>query len=169
VNDKFKREKVGKLSVDLLLSKENEQANSIDIEEEAHVKNDKFLKGLHECKDRGMNQFPKDFYIVHLVQRPAVYKNVIREYFFPRESCPTPDYDQSVWRYIRHDDVLEYLWTIPQREICIEFKDHALEIPKEQQWLLKMILEFADGTLYKMARELNGEGEFDKKIIIAQS
>ena len=169
MNEKWNREKVGKLSVDLLLSKEQEQANSLDIEQEAHVKNDKFMTELHKCKDDGLNRWPKDFFIVHLVQRPAVYKNVIREYFFSRESCPTPDYDQSVWRYLRHDDVLEYLWTIPQKEICIEFKEHSLEIPQEQQWLLKIVLEFADGTLYKMARNLNGETEYDKKIIFAES
>ncbi len=164
-----KREKLGKIAVDLMLNKENEQANAVDIEHEAHVKNDTWLNNIHLATERGLKQFPKDFYIVHLIQRPAVYKNVVREYFFPRESCPTPDYDQSVLRYHRHDDVLEYLWTIPSRELCIEFKEHALEIPSDQQWLLKMVFEFADGTLYKMARQLNGEGEFDKKIIIAES
>ena len=36
-------------------------------------------------------------------------------------------------------------------------KKHALEVVPEERWLRDFVLQFADGTLYNLARKLNHE------------
>jgi len=85
--------------------------------------------------------------------------NVIRNYFYGRRSCPTPNYDQVVYKYHFKDDNLEFLWVIPSREICKHMMAHAIEIDPSEWQLLTYVQKFADGSLFKLAKKLNGEKE----------
>jgi hypothetical protein len=84
-------------------------------------------------------------------------KNVFRNYFFARRSCPTPDYDQAVYSYSITDDSITYLWCIPDKETCLTLKGSALQIHDTERQLLKHVLDFSDGTLFALAKKLNGE------------
>ena len=83
--------------------------------------------------------------------------NVFRNYFGARSTCPTPDYDQSVYKYNKKDDRIEYIWTIPTKEVCYYLlKNRNYVIPEEQE-LLKYVLEFSLGELFRLSKRLNGE------------
>jgi hypothetical protein len=98
-----------------------------------------------------------DFYIVGLLKKERLIDNVLRNYFIPTISCPTPFFDQTLYKYNAHDDNIEFVWTVPDQETCEIFRENAMRIVPEEQSLLKFVLEYYDGTLYKLAKKLNGE------------
>lgn len=98
-----------------------------------------------------------DIYVVHLLKAEQLLPNMFRDFFFARATCPTPNYDQTVFKYTRAADKLELLWVIPDRDICHMMLEHSAEIPPDQWQLLKYVIEFADRTLYTLARTLNNE------------
>ena len=100
-----------------------------------------------------------DCFIIVITKKEPLMPNIIRNYFFSRLTCPSPDYDQVVYHYHSSSCDIEFLWVIPSRDACIMFKQNALIVKSEERVLLKFVLDFADGTLYKLCKKLNGEKE----------
>jgi hypothetical protein len=150
-----KKETVGKISLDLS-QKVPESRDPIEIQREMQQD---YLKELVMCVESNKNIIPGDFFIVVITKNERLMPNVFRNYFFARNTCPTPDYDQSVFMYKRTVEEIEYIWTIPSRDACIHLKENALLVAPEERHLLDFILQFSDGSLYKLARKLNAEVE----------
>jgi hypothetical protein len=72
-------------------------------------------------------------------------------------ACPTPTYDQTVFRYNASQGHLEYLWTVPDRETALVYKANKNQIVPAERPLLKFVLDFFDGTLLKQAKKFNKE------------
>jgi len=151
----IKRETVGKISSDLL-TKQTENISPIELEHEIHQD---YEKNIEECFERCRKDFPEDFYIVVITKKEPLMQNVLRHYFVGRISCPTPDYDQTVYRYVRKTDDFSFLWVIPSRDSCFLLKENAATVDPAEYSLLEYVLKFADGTLYKLSKTLNGEDE----------
>ena len=147
------RDTIGKISAELL-QKAPESRDPIELERAMHAD---YGKNVFEAVERGIKEYMGDFYIVVTTKMEPLMKNVLRNYYFPRQSCPTPDYDQTVYRYHRNDDKIEFLWVVPSRETCEKFKEHALEIAPEEKELLYFVMEFYDGDLLKKSKRLNRE------------
>ena len=149
-----KRETVGKISIDLLWG-----AQPLDHSPEEQMREclEEWEKNLLECIERGKKEFPHDFYIVVDTKKEPKMQNVLRNVFIPRSTCPTPTYDNSVYKYHRSDENLEFLWVLPSKATCIMMKDRALEIPEDQRELLQFVLDDIDGTLLKRCKILNKE------------
>lgn len=146
---------VGKASYDLLL-KQPESHDPIEIQRSMQ---EEYFSNLMECLKVNKKHFIHQLFIVVITKNERLMPNVFRNYFYARQSCPTPDYDQTVYRYDYKDDTLEYVWTIPSRDASIHLRMHALEVVDEEKQLLKFVLEFADGTLFKVAKHYNNEVE----------
>jgi len=127
----------------------------IEIERELHKD---YEKEFFECLKRGREAFPDtDFYVTVITKKERLMENVLRNYFFPRVSCPTPDYDQTVYHYDKKLDKIELLWVIPSKDTCMMMKEHALEVVDDERELRNYVLDFADGTLMRKSLMLNGE------------
>jgi hypothetical protein len=150
-----KRDTVGKLSSELL-KQESHSHSPIELEREMHTEYD---KNIVECIDSGKKQYNNNFYVVVITKRERLMPNVFRNYFFARESCPSPDWDQAVYRYMRSVDAIEFLWVIPSKQTCDHLRENALEVSAEEKQLLNFVLDFSDGTLLRMAKKLNKERE----------
>ena len=151
---------VGAISAELATQKQEK----LSIKEQQEAMTEDYLKNLIECVDTHAKIFLGNFYVVVITKNEKLMPNVFRNYFSGRESCPTPDYDQTVFRYNKATEDIEYIWTIPSRDACHHLKDNALLVHPEEKELLKMVLAFADGTLYKICKQLNGE-EIDSNMI----
>lgn len=151
----MKRDTVGKLSSELL-KQESPTSSPIELEREMHTEYD---KNISECIDSGKKQYHHNFYVVVITKRERLMPNVFRNYFFARETCPSPDWDQAVYRYTRSVDSVEFLWVVPSKQTCEHLKEHALEVPPEEKELLNFVLDFSDGTLLRRAKKLNKEKE----------
>ena len=150
---KQKKETVGKVALDLL----NKTKDPVSVIDQANESLSEYEKGLLECVGRGQKQYQKDFYVNVIFKKEPTMENVLRCFFLHRQSCPTPDYDQIVYRYDKSKDIIDFLWVIPSKYACIQLKNNAIEVVNEEKELLKYVLDFADGTLYKKCLKLNNE------------
>jgi hypothetical protein len=144
---------VGKASYELA-TKEHTPENVIDYGRE--MRKD-YEYNVYLAAQRGKEQFDGDFFIVVLRKRERLMENVFRGYFFPRKSCPTPTYDQIVYKYHRKEETIEFIWVVPDMETCTVFTAEQHRIAPEEMGLLKFVLDFNDGTLDKLAKVFNNE------------
>jgi hypothetical protein len=157
----IKRETVGKISSDLL-NKTPITNDPIEIERAMHGD---YLKNMLSCIDDASDEFGNAYFIVVLTKRERLMSNVLRNYFFARSTCPTPDYDQTVYLYKKDADCLDFIWVIPSKDTCIYLKNNALSVVEEEKQLLRFVLDFADGTLYKLAKKLNNEVDDSSELV----
>ena len=148
------RDTVGKISSELI-----QQSHNYDhtANEQMQEQLKDYDKNVDICFKRSKKDFEGDFYIVVLTKKERLMQNVIRNYFAGRESCPTPEYDQVVYKYNKKNDYLEFLWVVPAKDICTLMIQNALNLPSEQKMLLEFVMDFVDGQLLKKAKMLNGE------------
>lgn len=147
------RETVGKVATDLIVK----QPETTSALEQMRENLTEYEANLIECVERGKKEISGDFYIVVLTKNEQLLQNVFRNFFFTRSSCPTPDWDQTLYKYKRADDNLIYMWTIPSRDACTYLTNNALLVNREERVLCDFVLAFNDGTLMRLAKELNGE------------
>ena len=150
-----KRETVGKIASELM-QKEPESRDPIEIE---RVLQKDLWSIICDTVADGKKLYPGQFFVQVITKNEPLMPNVFRNQVMHLHACPTPNYDQSVFRYDPQKDAIEYIWTIPCRETCFHLKMHALEVVPEERDLLNFVLDFADGTLYRLARKLNNEPE----------
>lgn len=148
-----KKDTVGKISSELL-NKTPESQDPIELE---RAMQEDYMKELLDTIDKGIKEYSHDFYITVITKNEKLMPNVFRNYFFHRKSCPTPEYDQSVYRYNRPLERVEYLWTVPSKEACIHLKKNALQVVSEEKGLLNFVLQFYDGTLLRLSKKFNNE------------
>jgi hypothetical protein len=144
---------VGKASLELM-QQIHEQYSPIEYEREMHKE---YEKNILECIDTHKKLFASDFYVVVLRKRERLMENVYRTYFLGRLSCPTPTYDQTVYKYHYKEEALEFIWTIPDLETCTIMKRDALLVPDMEKELLQFVLDFQDGVLDIKTKILNNE------------
>jgi hypothetical protein len=154
------KETVGKVALDLM-SKDPEVTTVID---QQRAMQEDYLEELTECVMEFRRKHPRDFFVTVLTKSEKLMPNVFRNYFVPRLSCPTPNYDQAVYRYRHEDEEIEFIWSIPCREACFYLRENTAHVSTEEHELLQYVVAFADGTLYHLCRHLNGE--YDEKAQI---
>lgn len=151
--DETRKFTVGKLATDLQKSETHEVSA---IEQQREMTQD-YMKNLYDAVDKGYKEFEGDFFIHVETKKEKLLENVLRNYFIPRKTCPTPNYDQAIFRYHREKGEIQFFWVIPDRGTCFYFKQNANEVVDEEKELLKFVLQFDDGTLLKLCKRLNGE------------
>jgi len=170
---KFKKHSPGKDPNDKPLGQQLNEQKEKDIQGEVPVTElteEMYLdweKNLIECIDNGKAAYPgKDFFVTVLSKAERLMPEVQRLYWVPRLSCPTPTYDQIVYRYHHATEELEFLWVLPDREICQAYHNDPLAVPEEERDLRQFVLDFYDGTLDKQAKILNNEKALEPRIAI---
>lgn len=110
----------------------------------------------------------KDFYIVMLTKIERI-GGVPRNLFLARQSCPTPVYRQSVWKYKHVSDQLEFLWCIPDAILYAHILNNKQKYlaDKECAELAKFVILMESGELLEWIKRENGE-KTDAVIKISQ-
>ena len=147
------REKVGKIVYDMW----GKVPEASDATEQMREQLSEYDQNMVACIEDAKTKYFNDFYIVVITKKERLMPNVIRNYFFSRFTCPTPDYDQTVYKYSKSSDTIEFIWVIPSKQACLYLLNNPLEVKEKE--LLKFTLEFYDGTLAKKALLLNNELE----------
>lgn len=136
----------------------DDKINPIDLQRQIHQGNsneDSFENQVRLAVTRGECDLEGDFYVVVLFKKERLLKNVVRQYFFPRKSCPTPEYDQIVYHYFPKEEKLEFLWVVPDKQSTIDLPLMAKDLPLEQQELIQFSRDFNSGKLDKLCERLN--------------
>jgi hypothetical protein len=147
------RDTIGKIATELM-EKIPESRDPIELERAMHADYDKHL---YDAIARGFREYHGDFYVVVDTKKERLLENVLRNYFYCRSTCPTPTYDQTVYKYHRKDENIEFIWVIPSKDTCQIYRDHCLEVDPEERDLLQFVLEFYDGSLLRKCKILNNE------------
>lgn len=149
------RKTVGEVSVELS-QKQPESRDPIEIQREM---TQDYLDNLRECAQTFIkDKSPlSDFYVVVQTRREKVLSNVLRNQFYGVFSCPTPNYDQALYVCRKETQDIEFVWVIPDKETCHHLRDNAALVHPEERQLLQYVLDFSDGTLYALCKQLNGE------------
>lgn len=151
-----KRDTVGKIALELM-SKDEAPQSAIELEREMHKD---YEAHFFECVARGKQMFPsQDFYLIVETKKERLMHNVLRNYFYPRLSCPTPVYDQAVYQYHHSDERIDFLWVLPSKDTCELLYQDRFQVEPFEIELLGFVLAFYDGTLLEKAKKLNGEEE----------
>ncbi len=150
-----KKETVGKIAVDLMAKPEN-QHTVIDQMQENLTDYD---KNICICVQKYKKIFPEDFYIIVETKKERLLENVIRNFFFGRLSAPTPTWDQTVYKFHRNREWLEFLWVVPSKDTCEYLTINKNYVVESERGLLNFVLSYNDGTLLKIAKRLNGEAD----------
>ena len=162
---KQKKDTVGKVALDLMKATKE----PVSVIDQARESLSDYEKSLLECIASGQKTYPKEFYVTVAFKKEPLMENVLRCFFVHRKSCPTPDYDQIVYRYDKAKDMIDFLWVIPSKYACIQLKSNAIEIVSEEKELLKFVMDFADGMLYKKALALNKEDPTKPNLAIIRT
>lgn len=99
--------------------------------------------------------FKGDFFIEALIKKEKLLENVIRNYFIPRKTCPTPHYDQTLYRYNSQNDEIEFIWCIPDKDTCEYLYLHRRQVQEKE--LLQQIIDFKNGSLMEKCKKFNKE------------
>ena len=148
------RDTVGKLSSDML---QDDIYGDITSGDQMREQLREYEDNIADTVARGKADYSGDFFVVVITKRERIMSNVIRNYFFSRQSCPSPDYDQTVYHYHRADEHLEFVWVVPSPVAVKDIIKHRHDLDTSLFGLLKFVLEFLDGSLEAKARSLNGE------------
>jgi len=125
-----------------------------------------YEKNMHDCASEALKKFDNmDFFVVVITKREPLVENTLRHYFVARQSCPTPDYDQTVYKYYRKGHSFEFIWVIPSKDTCLTYLQNTSFVDPKEYDLLKFVTEFADGTLHKVCKRLNNE-EDNSNILV---
>jgi hypothetical protein len=119
------------------------------------------LKNIHETAERSSKIEPycgKDFYIV-LAMKTERVGGVPRTWVFARQSCPTPTYQQSVWKCHHQTGALEYLWCIPDQVLYwhVIHNAHKYINDAETAGMAKFCLLMESNELIEWVIKENGE------------
>lgn len=162
----MERDTVGKLSSELL---QQDVHGDITAGDQMQEQLRDYERSVLECLNTGKTQYPDDFYVVVVTKRERLMPNVFRNYFISRQSCPTPNYDQTVYKYNRTDDNLEFLWVLPSIVGIKNILEHRHHLDPSMYTLLRFVLEFLDGSLDKKAQLLNNEPLLKKEMVDVRS
>ena len=113
-------------------------------------------KSTKECKER--TPLEGDFYIVSLLKNEQIFTGfAVRNYFIALQKCPTPTFDQTVYRFNSVTGNIELLWTLPNAEACGIYRHYRNQVPDDEQQLLGYIMAFWSGELDQAVNFLNGD------------
>lgn len=148
-----KRKTVGQIYLDMA-SKEPEYYEAEEIRREVHKK---YESAILECVTQGKKAYGTDFFIEVQEKKERLMPNVNQRKIIGRRTCPLPFYDQTVYRYHFDKEEIEFLWVVPTKDTCIDYKANMLQTPTDEKELLYQVLSFYDGTLLEKQAELNSE------------
>lgn len=133
---------------------------------------DIFTQRMLTYIDQGKLAYSRDFYIEINLKNEKLFQAAgvtaaPRAIPILKTQCPTPFYDQSVWKYHYKAEKLEFLWTVPDKETCNYYRRFALQVVPEERELLRYVLSYYDGSLLQRAKDLNGETKSTPPVILS--
>lgn len=118
-----------------------------------------YLLKLREAIEKGKEQYQSEEFIFiegFTRQDKIMIRSTVTD-FFPRITCPTPSFNQVVYRYVMKEDIIEYVWQIPSNKRCLQLLANPLAKSEGERLLIEHVHDLRDGTLEKLTRFLNKE------------
>lgn len=109
-----------------------------------------------------------DFYIVLVPTHERTAEMKPEDFVFVRRSCPTPGYNQNVFKFHKDTGSLEFLWSIPRKAIYYDLYKNRMKYlsnPKLKPRTAFVVM-MESGELEKWVAKENKEDPKKPKAII---
>jgi hypothetical protein len=143
-----------------ILELSQRQIEKMSVIEAWKLKEQDYMNNLIECAETNRKLIQGDFFIVSQLKLETLLSNALptfREYFIAQQTCPSPNYDQNLYKYDSTNEEITYIWSIPDRETSHYLFENQVVVHESERQLLEFVLKFADGSLFRLMKQLNGE------------
>jgi hypothetical protein len=151
----YRRKKVGEVALEYM----KKPVEPVSAAEYQKANEKGYVDSLVQCIQDNRKKYPGDFFIVVISKNEKLLYNVIRCYFLDRSTCPTPDYDQTVFLFRSSEEDVEHVWTVPDKETCLMYIENQSQIAPAEYPLLENVLKFKNGDLFRLCKKFNKEEE----------
>lgn len=152
-----------------ILTEMEKQRTDVSISELQETSQKNYMQNVMDKALEFTQKHPGDCYIVVNGRMHKVFANfgvpVVEERPVARFSCPTPWYDQTVFKFNYKDQALDYLWTVPSKASCDYYNAYPGEDDIE---LRRMVKAFQSHQLLHFSMKENGELENDQAQLILE-
>lgn len=143
-----------------------------DIIEYRRLMEPTIMKEIRDTAKKSARQdqyLNKDFYIVLKTIQDRMLMQP-RWIVLARQSCPTPVYKDSVWKYYHKTGTLEFLWTLPDALLYHSILKNKTKYlaDKETAEITKFCILNESGELLRWVIKENGEDKKDAIIYIKE-
>jgi len=153
-----KKKTVGEEAIERL-SKADTKQGIVDTQREADKE---YFPEIEKCIENHKH-LDTPYYIVVHHKKERLLENVLRRYFFARQTLPTPQWDQTVWRYNPKTSELRFVWTLPDENTAKWMASNPQELSEHHRELVEFIMSFLSGTLYSKYYKEFHKGESCEK------
>lgn len=129
--------------------------NQSDTWETTQEREKEIMRNLLELVASNRQKVKGDFFVMLLSKKEKLLTQVIRDRLFALKACPTPNYGQTLWKYHHLDQRLEFIWTVPPKDVVMFLKRYPIEMSDMCGDLIRQVFNFIDGTLDRRTIELN--------------
>ncbi len=126
-----------------------------EFKEQSKSMNEDYIDNLKIAVENGKKVFNKNFFISVLTKSERLLEGVYRNYFHPRITCPDPNYDQALYHYNHKKEDLEFIWVVPDNNVCSHMYVNRYNPSKEDLQLLSFVVDFIEGRLHVKQVEYN--------------
>jgi len=148
------RKTVGEEAVKRMLNPDSSQG-IVDTQREMDKE---YFNEIEKCVE-AHKSWDTPYYIVVHCKKEKLLENVIRRYFIGRQTLPTPQWDQTVWRYTPMTGDMQFLWVLPDENTAKWFAGNPQEVQQEHAELLWFVTEFLNKRLYSRFYKQFHKGE----------
>jgi len=130
---------------------------TVEVRELSKEMNKDYMTTLVDTALKGKEKHTGNYFVVVLTKVERLISKTLRNYFFTRQSCPTPNCDQTVYMFNPVTEDLTFLWVIPSKRLCKKIYLQKYSIGLHKNELLPFVVDYMEGKLLSRARELNNE------------
>ncbi len=147
-----------------------EIAESQDLQQLMEQMVSTYPEQLYQCVEKGKELYKanpnKDFFVMSALKREPLTPKIFKQQFFSSLECPRPYLNFTLFKYHRKTGQLELIWSIPDRETLNHYYNNRIYASPEDWVILKDVIAYKDGSLYKKMRELNKESDDKPSLIV---
>ena len=123
-----------------------------------------YPKEIEKCIKNGKKHFDGDFYIQVLFCKDGIIPDARKNIFAAQRTCPKPFFDQAVYKYHQKEDRIEYMWVVPDPDLCELYRYNLGLVPDDEKDLYENIRKYYSGELAQI--EFN-ENKLIKKQVFS--
>jgi len=127
----------------------------VQVRELSERMNKNYMDTLKDTAIKGKDKYSGTFFVVVLTKKEKLIQKTIRNYFYARQSCPAPSYDQAVYSFDSASEDLRFLWMIPSKDLCNGMYAQRYNLELINDPLLPFVVGFVEGRLLDKAIGLN--------------
>jgi hypothetical protein len=118
-----------------------------------------YMQKLHKTVRSAVETYPGQPYVFveAFTRKDKLMVRALVTEFFTRSSCPTPSFNQAVYRYDVKNGRLEFAWQLPSNKRCLHYLANPFSLDEGERLIIGYVHDLKSGALEQLAINLNNE------------